>query len=207
MHTSDGLRDELRKERESKSTSKKKRVEDEFSQLVLSSFKGDYLQLQTNVKVMRALAAQGDNSVLFSDEICKWNRRNVKQTRVLLLTANALHVLRSGSFDPSTRMAVRDIKGVSLSRLSPDVFAIHHASSPNDLLLSSSKRSEVVYNLQRMYHEACGTFLRYSYTERIFVTDRGGNTRQAVISNSHEVLLTKAVGPAAPPDVLGSLPG
>jgi hypothetical protein len=152
-------------------------INNEFWGLVIDSFKGDYLNFGANAKVIRMLLHHDDKHVVFSDFVRKVNRRNGTDERVLLLSDCALYVLVPGSLELKRRIPFRQISSTSLSRLQADVMVLHHKQE-YDLVVRSSKRTELMYHLQKAYRQEAQARLPYKYGERLFVEDKDNYHRQ-----------------------------
>jgi serine/threonine protein kinase len=128
----------------------------------------DFLQLADDVQVARLLApatGRGDDErVLFSAEVQKYNRRNVKQPRLLVVTNLAFYNL-----DRSKRLRRRIdltfIEGVVVSTVSEE-FVIH-VPSEYDYRLASPRRDAAVSCIVHARFSALGFGVPMLHVERL----------------------------------------
>lgn len=57
-----------------------------FTKLMIDSFKGDYLKLRDNTRLISIIYTYSDTDIIFSDVVEKMNRHNKIQKRVLVVT-------------------------------------------------------------------------------------------------------------------------
>jgi hypothetical protein len=122
-------------------------------------------------QVQQSLMRYGDQSIVFSDLVYKFNRSNKMQQRVLIITDQALYVreLSAVSFcnNPNMyvmndvklsicrRITLQELGGVSYSSIGDD-FMVVHVPSHYDYLLSCSRKREATEQLQLAYRQKLG---------------------------------------------------
>ena len=85
----------------------------------------------------------GDNEVHFADKIMKINRGNEMRKRLLVITGSNFYILDPASFRCKRQIPLETINALCLSELNDNFFAIIVASG-NDMLLASSRKTEIV---------------------------------------------------------------
>ena len=85
----------------------------------------------------------GDNEVHFADKIMKINRGNEMRKRLLVITGTNFYILDPASFRCKRQIPLETINALCLSELNDNFFAVIVASG-NDMLLASSRKTEIV---------------------------------------------------------------
>ena len=120
-------------------------------------YKGDYLQLPTNLThekyiqgMQRLFATFGDTEILFADVTNKINRKGKSQRRAIIVTEKNIYKQDPNNYKVRKgELPLSQINGISLSK-QKDTFIILHANSPyRDLVLDlglndTEKYSELV---------------------------------------------------------------
>jgi len=151
----------------------------EFGALLTATWKGDYLRMKNDTKMLSQVYSLGDAEILFSDYVKRVDRHNKYQQRILVISTRHVLCLWSGRHRPVRRIIpILDIASVSLSRHSADLFIIH-VQDQYDYLLLSSKRSEILsILLHQTQHLTRGErSLSYKLGERLYVRDRDATQR------------------------------
>lgn len=120
-----------------------------------SELKQDHLALASHSSVQKMLAKNGVNTpspeeVVFSDFVVKINRKEKKQTRVLLITNKALYNLKPNDFGNCKRRIALDLIGAITLSTSSDEFAVH-VPEEYDYRYSSAKKDSIAQVLQSLY--------------------------------------------------------
>jgi hypothetical protein len=123
----------------------------------------------------------------------QYNRRNSGQQRVLVLTSTAIYNFIPKKYELRRRIAIQDLRSVSLSRLCTDLIVLHHATE-HDYLLTSPKRPELMYHLQAAFKRLSNGMqsLPYDFSERLYVADKENRMRDIQILDSQSFKLGKA---------------
>ena len=117
----------------------------------------DYLRAGAIPDLAKCLAAQSKKdsepsveSIQFSDEVIKINRKQKKQSRVLLLTNRAVYNFEKGSYkSPKRRINIKDLCGCILSRCSDEL--VLQVEDSYDYRYEIHRRSDFLEMLSRAY--------------------------------------------------------
>lgn len=157
-------------------------------------------------------------NILFSDRVNKHNRHNRTSPRILALTLRACYILtgsgatatgsntKSGtnlgsSYTIIRRIELRNIEGINMSRLCNDLCVIR-CKGEHDFLFTTPKRAEFVYHLQTALQSISSASARcallaptldpsFEFSERLYVRDRDGRTREVLVLDSQRFKLGK----------------
>lgn len=108
----------------------------------------DHLDLVGQPQVQKMLE-DGRESVLYSDFVCKINRKDKQQTRVLLISNQAIYNLIPNTYRCKRRIPIKTLMGVSTSQLS-DEFVIH-VDGEYDYRYKSTHRNIIIDLLSKAY--------------------------------------------------------
>eukprot|EP00212_Chloropicon_laureae_P007230 CAMPEP_0197492928 /NCGR_PEP_ID=MMETSP1311-20131121/16878_1 /TAXON_ID=464262 /ORGANISM="Genus nov. species nov., Strain RCC856" /LENGTH=226 /DNA_ID=CAMNT_0043038063 /DNA_START=149 /DNA_END=829 /DNA_ORIENTATION=+ len=110
---------------------------------------GDHANVAHHPKVLRLLAKHNESRVLFADNIFKVSREGKPKPRTLLLSGQALYLLKPETFKCSTRIALGAIAKVVLSHFADNfcLVKLKGAEAQNDLLFSCVHKTELVSSL------------------------------------------------------------
>eukprot|EP00850_Spirogloea_muscicola_P015612 SM000121S26009 [mRNA] locus=s121:356045:356828:+ [translate_table: standard] len=118
----------------------------------------------------------GDRTVLFADAVAKVNRRNQIVRRLLLITDAALYVLEPETFRLKRRIPHAAIRTLGLSDLT-DYFFTVHVPAEHDLLVASTRKTEIVTVLVEALKKATGADLDVHFANRLDFRIDTENTR------------------------------
>jgi myosin I len=127
---------------------------------------GDYLNASDNIKVRSILSKHGDQRVVFMDEVDKINRKYKTQSRVLMLTDQAVYNLGHGNFSLKRRIPIADITAVSLSPKA-DSFIVLHVPSSYDYVYVCERKTEFLTALVDLHRDCTGHELKLTFTDSI----------------------------------------
>ena len=78
----------------------------------------DSLNLQSNIQIQQLLTQYGE-TIEYSAELTKINRKEKKQSRILLLTNKAIYNIKPNNYDKiQRRIALSDIASITISETS-----------------------------------------------------------------------------------------
>eukprot|EP01083_Nonionella_stella_P046851 125467_1 len=113
----------------------------------------DNLNLGNNEKIQQLLLNEGigsDENVVFSQKVCKINRKGKKQDRYLMITQSAIYNIKPKKYTQSKRrVAMGDIGMLTLSAISPE-FAIH-VPNEYDYHFASKSKDKIADVLAQLY--------------------------------------------------------
>ena len=156
----------------------------EFSRLMIRSFKGDYLKLSTNQKILKVLQAYEDGHIIFSDYVTKLNRYNFKQKRILIITDNGIYNFNT-DYTLKRQSRIIDLNSISLSRKASNILVVHHKVD-HDYLYLTTKRDEIMNHIFNLYESATGNILQYQFGERLYVADKNMYHRDINIKSTEK---------------------
>ena len=167
-------------------------------------FVGDHLGICQHPKVLRTLSKYSESRVLFTDVVFKISREGKPKERALLLSGNAVYVLKPETFKCGSRIDLAWISKVTLSTYADNFCLIslkgdHHHE--NDVLFTCAHKSEFVSTLLQGAKAllnldielAYANTMRYKFAaayERIVTFEE--NTEQGSV---HTKLSTQTIAP------------
>ncbi|QDZ23555.1 TH1 domain-containing protein [Chloropicon primus] len=131
---------------------------------------GDHAKLGANPKVLRMLAKHDESRILFTGAVLKVNREGRPKERVLLLSGNAIYVLKPGTFKCGSRIEIRAVSKLTLSTLADNFCLVSGAGegdAGNDLLFSCSHKTEFVSTVQQAASDLLGLHLPLEFANEM----------------------------------------
>jgi len=187
------LQGELLNERAGK-TETKTAIDQSYLEALKESFRGDYMNYKMSGPVTTLLHSWGDKGqILFCDQVEKWNRHNSKKVRVLLLTEEAIYNIDPKKLQCKREVRIKHVRCISLSRDASDIIVIHHTKA-HDQIISTPKRAEFVYFLQRACFDLYERTIPHKYAERLYVNDKHGTVRDVYVPNTQTVKIGRTFG-------------
>eukprot|EP00768_Dysnectes_brevis_P003350 gnl/Dysnectes_brevis/2402_a2850_1471.p1 GENE.gnl/Dysnectes_brevis/2402_a2850_1471~~gnl/Dysnectes_brevis/2402_a2850_1471.p1 ORF type:complete len:248 (-),score=28.65 gnl/Dysnectes_brevis/2402_a2850_1471:22-735(-) len=117
-------------------------------------FIGDYLSvfnLDEPKNPLKPLLAQYDDyDVLFSDTVCKLNRKGALQSRILIITALALYNIEAQSptsWKTKRRIPLTDIEAICVSPYDDNFFVVRTTDFKPDYIYACSRKTELIIRL------------------------------------------------------------
>lgn len=111
---------------------------------------GDYLRLENSAILKALFKKNGDSKLLFSAEVTKINNKYKGQTRIMLITDEAVYNIDPDQFKVKRRIPLEEIEGVSVSSLTDGHFCLHMPNS-FDYLYDSDKKTEILDTLSEAF--------------------------------------------------------
>lgn len=112
-------------------------------------FVGDYLRLDADPRWKKVMDRNGDNKVLFSACMFKYNKQNKKQDRALIVTDEAIYNIEEvENMRVKRRIPLDEIEGVSVSELADNIVVLHFPDS-YDYIFETDKKTELIQVLQQ----------------------------------------------------------
>ncbi|EFA77925.1 hypothetical protein PPL_08569 [Heterostelium album PN500] len=115
-------------------------------------FLGDFLQLSSNITILKMISKFGDNHILFSDVLIKVNKRNKMQERIIIITDRALYNVQPVDYKLKRRISMISLTSLSMSTLE-DNFIVIHVNSEYDYVLISGRKIEIATVLVEAYYK------------------------------------------------------
>ena len=134
---------------------------------------GDHAELSHHPKVLRMLAKHAESRVLFTDIVLKVNREGKPKERVLMLSGNAIYVLKPETFKCSTRIPLASISKVLLSRCADNFCMIRvkeECQENNDLFFSCTHKVEFVSALTQGAAALLGLSITLEFTNTMHIS-------------------------------------
>uniref|UniRef100_A0A8C3BSN1 Unconventional myosin-Ia n=1 Tax=Cairina moschata TaxID=8855 RepID=A0A8C3BSN1_CAIMO len=160
-----------------------------YSKSLQQPFQGEYLGLTQNPKYQKLHAVAKDKLVM-AESVMKVNRANGKTVpRLLLLTTEHLVLADPKAAQPKTVLSLSDIRGVSVTRFSDGLLALHlketsTAGNKGDLLLVSSHLIELITRLHQTLMAATSQALALHITDQFSTRFQKGDVAITVVESA-----------------------
>ncbi|KAE9608909.1 putative class I myosin tail domain-containing protein [Lupinus albus] len=117
---------------------------DETTDQVNASAKGDHINVLSNPSLMKIMNKQGDQLVLFADKVLKFTGSGKIKCRILLITDFAIYIVDPGTGSLKRRIALAPLEKICVSELNDNFFAVI-IPTEYDLLMASTRKNEILY--------------------------------------------------------------
>lgn len=154
----------------------------------------DMLELRGNRDVNKMLAKNGNSSetILFSADVVKFNKRHKAQPRVVMVTDRAVYNLKPKGYSCQRRVDIANITSLTVSSTS-DEFVVH-VPDEYDYRLASAYKDDFVEVLRKAHNVRTGSKMKVQYVvddnlDVVVVTkeQRKNMTRESVIKRKREL--------------------
>lgn len=159
----------------------------------------DHLDLASIPSIRSILTHPDTEIVRYTDEIVKVNPKGKKQTRIFMLTTEAIYnltsqsgILGSKSFKIQRRIEITSILGISVSRTG-STFAIH-VQDERDYLLISMRRALLVLAIAKEYMKLCDKILKVEVISEDTIDAFVVRTREKLVGRDSDVGKDSDVG-------------
>eukprot|EP01134_Creolimax_fragrantissima_P000745 CFRG0745T1 len=125
---------------------------------------GDHIGTKDIGAVMKMMAKSGDERIIFADIILKINKRNKMQSRILLVTENAISNIEPNGYKLRRRIPFALVSSIELSQQSDNFFVLK-VREEYDYLLVSSKKVELITRVAQAYQERMKKPLQVNFSD------------------------------------------
>jgi hypothetical protein len=130
--------------------------------------RNDHLDLEHDKSIREIITGE---KFLFSDYIYKKNKFGFNQSRICIITDNALYNLKGKKLQ--RRFDISKLKGITTSvAKGSQEFVIHGNEEEHDYLYSSKNKYTIIYLLEGAYEKLRGKELDFIYTDSASLKNR-----------------------------------